>query len=391
MNPFNSEHLPDDQLPPARRRRARRLLAPLNADEKTDFLDVVAHRASPSFDFFLFSLLSGAILSFGLVYDAPSLLVLGAILAPLMAPVVGLSLGTVTGSIRFFFRSLAGLFIGSLLVFAIACLAGYLIRPWLSLALPQAHLHAQLSWFDFLVLAIGSILTAAGMARHERGAGVPSVALAYELYLPLASAGIGLTSGIPFLWPDGLVVFALYLSWAALLGALTFAVVGFRPLTLFGYTLGGVVILVGVILLIGITGAGAAFGAQVALPTAVPTATPTVTLTVTPSLTPVPPTATATLTATPTDTPTPTRTPTPTPTPVFAAIDAGPEGGGFLRSGPSFQADSLALLANGDVVQVLPDEPVSEGGAVWIHVIGPGGEKGWIVQVLLATPTPESD
>jgi uncharacterized protein YgiM (DUF1202 family) len=76
---------------------------------------------------------------------------------------------------------------------------------------------------------------------------------------------------------------------------------------------------------------------------------------------------------------------------VFAVINAGREGGGFLRSGPSFQADSLALLANGDVVQVLPDEPVSEGGAVWIHVIGPGGEKGWIVQVLLATPTPESD
>ena len=391
MNPFNSEHIPDDQLPPARRRRARRLLAPLNADEKTDFLDVVAHRASPSFDFFLFSLLSGAILGFGLIYDAPSLLVLGAILAPLMAPVVGLSLGTVTGSIRFFFRSLVGLFIGSLLVFGMGALAGYLARPWLPLELPQAHLHAQLSWFDFLVLAIGSILTASAMARHERAAGVPSVALAYELYLPLASAGIGLTSGIPFLWPDGLVVFALHLSWAALLGALTFVIAGFRPLTLFGYTLSGAVLLVGVILLIGITGAGAAFGAQVALPTAIPTATPTATLTPTPTLTPVPPTATPTLTVTPTETPTPTRTLTPSPTPVFAVIEAGKEGGGFLRSGPSFQADSLALLANGDVVQVLPDNPVSEGGATWIHVIGPGGEHGWVVQSLLVTPTSEPD
>src|SRR4030067_113913 len=117
-----TEQFPDDpeSLPPARRRRVRRLLAPLDADERADYLDEVAHRASPSFDFFLFSLVSGAVMGIGLLLDAPALLVLGAVLAPLMAPTIGISLGTVTGSGRYFLRSLLGLLIGGLL----ACLGG---------------------------------------------------------------------------------------------------------------------------------------------------------------------------------------------------------------------------------------------------------------------------
>ena len=56
-----SEYIPDDPdlLPPARRRRARRLLAPLEVDERAIVLDQVRRRTSPSFDFFLFSVICG--------------------------------------------------------------------------------------------------------------------------------------------------------------------------------------------------------------------------------------------------------------------------------------------------------------------------------------------
>src|SRR3990172_1156059 len=126
MSLHKSEPYPDDpeQLPPARRRRARRLLAPLNADERAALLDEIAHRASPSFDFFLFSLASGIVLAAGLLLDVPALLVLGAVIAPLMAHVVGISLGTVIGSVRHFTRSLVGMIIGSGLGFFAGVLAG---------------------------------------------------------------------------------------------------------------------------------------------------------------------------------------------------------------------------------------------------------------------------
>jgi uncharacterized membrane protein len=404
MNIPQTEQFPDDpeRLPPARRRRAYRLLAPLNADERAAFLDGVAHRASPSFDFFLFSVLSALVLSAAFLVNAPAFLVLGAVLAPLMAPAVGVSLGTVIGSVRYFLRSLTGLLIGGILVFLVGILGGYLARNGLVVAadLPLAHQHAQLSWPDLLVLAIGAIFTAAAMTHSQElggfpmgklrsgavpSAALPSVVLAYELYLPLVSAGFGLGSGAPDLFPDGLVVFAMHLAWAVLLGAITLAIMGFRPLTLFGYTLGAAVALLGVILIIGISGAGAAFGAKIGLPTPVPTSTPSPTPTSTRTPTPIPPTATHTPTLTHTPTPTSTATLTPTPTPLFLVMQGGAAGGVYVRDEPG--GAILKVVANGTLVQVLP-ERVEKDGVIWVHVITPDGTQGWAMLILLVNPTP---
>lgn len=393
MTQFNAKITPDDpdQLPPARRRRARRLLAPMESDDRVDFLDKVAHRASPSFDFFIFSLLAGAVIAVGYLLDSEPILVLAAILSPLMAPVIGIALGTVVGSVQFFLRSLIGLLIGSTLVFLVGILAGYVSRLWEPIEFTQAHMHSQLSWATFLLVGLGAGLTSASMVRSEKNAALPSVALAYGLYLPISAAGIGLGSGVPFLFPDGLVVFAQYLAGAVLIAAITFVVLGFRPMTLFGYTVGAVVLLLGIVILIGVSGAGASFGAQIALPTYTPTITPTQTMTMTPTRTPTiapSPTGTVTPTSTPTLTSTPTQTVTPTPTPVVALISAGEGGGAHLRAEPGFTAESITLLENGTLVQVMPDEPVEEGGGIWIRVRTVQGDEGWILQILLVTATP---
>lgn len=375
-----------EELPPARRRRARRLLAPLEADERAAFLARVIHRASPSFDFFLFSLLSGAVLAAGLVFDSIPLLVLGAALAPLMAPLVGVALGTVLGSGRTFLQSLAGLLLGSLFVFLVGFITGRFALPVSNPALDLAHRLAQLSWADFLVLTLAAVLTSSGLTREgSNQSAAASVALAYELYVPLSLAGLGLGAGIPHLWPDGLVLFTIYLAWSVLAGALTLAVLGFRPLTLFGYTLGGVVALIGVILIIGLGGMGAVFGAQVGIPTAIPTDTLTPTASPTITLTPVPPTRTPTLTVTPTLTLTPTRTATPSPTPVAAVIQARAGDGAFIREEPG--GAILRSYINGTLVELL-GEQVEQGGAVWVRVRIPGGELGWMDLNVLATATP---
>jgi len=401
-----TEQNPDDpeRLPPARRRRARRLLAPLNADERGAFLDRVAHRASPSFDFFLFSLLSGAVLAAGFLLDQPILLFLGAVLAPFMAPVVGISLGTVLGSGRYFLRSLIGLAIGCALVFFEGYLAGMLI-PQIEVYSLQAfglkafgvepfslytstfdlaHHFTQLSWSNFAILMIGALLTTTSAVNLEGSQYSPSAALAYGLFFPLSAAGLGLGSSVPYLWPDGLVVFALHLAWGSLIGAVVLALMGYRPLTLFGYTLGGVVALLGVILALGLSSAGAVVGAQIGLPTPIPSATPSPTLTPTLTLTPVPPTATSTATLTPTLTRTPTATLTPSPTPVFAVVASVEGGGAMLRAEPG--GASLGSLSNGLLVQLLL-ETREVNGATWTHVVAPNGVRGWMLANLLATPT----
>ncbi|MEA3351996.1 MAG: DUF389 domain-containing protein [Chloroflexota bacterium] len=395
-----TEQTPDDpkRLPPARRRRSKRLLVPLNADEQEAFLDDVAHRVSPSFDFFLFSLLAGLVISLGLWLGAPAILVLGALLAPMMAPIIGISLGTITGSTRFFIRNLGGFVIASVLVFLISMATGYISAFWEPLKLIQAYLHTQLAWHHFLVLAIGAVLTTLSLVRTKRRIAAASVALAYELYIPLAAAGFGLGSGNPqLLWPDGLVVFAVHLAWAAILGTITLLFLGFRPLTLFGYTIGGMTMLIGVLLLIGLSGAGIAVGGKVALPTPLPTATvspsmtPSPTSTATLTTTPIPPTITPSLTLTPSQTLTPSDTPTPSPTPSYAIVDTPEEyGGAFLREAPGFSSETFTSVLNGTLIAILSKIPEEKDSVFWLQVRLPSGEEGWMMQsaITIATPVP---
>jgi hypothetical protein len=298
----------------------------------------------------------------------------------------------------FFTRSLVGLLIASILVFLIGFLTG--LAAWGiapdSLNLIQAYFHARLTWTSFLTLTLGAVLTTLWLVRGKPGAAVASVALSFEFYVPLAVAGFGLGYGVEHLWPDGLVVFTIYLAWAALLSAGTLLVLGFRPLTLFGFTLGTTMLLISILVVVGLSGAGVAIGGQVALPTnsPTPTLTPSITASITPSITPsptpVPPTETPTPTKTATITPSPTFTLSPSPTPVFAIINTpGEFGGAILRAEPGFGTEQITSVLNGTQVQILSEKPVEVSKVFWHQVRIPDGREGWMLQSVLLVATPE--
>jgi hypothetical protein len=387
-----SEPLPPEDkksIPPARRRRKGRMILPVGQSERAAFLEELAHRVTPSFDFFVFALLSGMVLGVALLLDSPALYLLAALMAPFMAPVIGCGLASIVGSFRFFMRALGGIGIGSLLVFICGAVAGWAAHLWPKLVLQQAVFHARFSWPDFVVLTLGAGLTTYLLVRAPQSRPlVTSVGLAYEIFLPIGTAGFGLVSGLPGLWPDGLVVFIVHLAWSALIGAMVLALIGLRPLNLFGYTIGSSLALVSIVAVIAISGVGTAMFVKVAVPSPIPTTTHTVTPTRTSTFTVVPPTLTNTPTRTLVPTLTPTITLSPVPTPVWAKINAGQTGGGaFIRSDPSFTAKVVKSLLNGNLVQVLP-EAVQAEGSTWVHVKTSDGITGWIVRGLLVTATP---
>lgn len=372
-----------------RRRERRRIISPLTPDEKTKYIEGVIRKATPSFDFFLFSFLSGGILGAGFLLDSPYMLMLGALLAPQMAPLVGVSLGTVLGSGKHFARSFAALMVGGFLVTLVGALAGYGARLWLPMELLQIHLHTQMTWPPFIVVGIGAILTTATLVKDKQRPEIPSITLAYGLYLPLTASGFGLGSGIAHLWPDGLVLFAIHLAWAILLGVITLGVMGFRPYTIFGYSMGGVFIMVAAILFVGASGAGAVIGGNIALPTSTQTITPSLTATLTPTNTPIPPTITSSPTNTLTPTPTFTNTPTLTPTPIQALIDVLPEfGGAVLRDNPNGKI--VFSLFIGALVEITGNTEIDEFGLIWLEVYSVESDQyGWILDSLLITATPD--
>lgn len=375
-------------LPPARRRRRRRLLIPGDEGGRSAFLQEFAQRTTASLDFFLFSLLAGLALVLALLSDSAAFFVLAALLSPFMAPLVGLSLGVTAGSVGFFFRSLGSLAIGSLLPFLAGLLAGWLSRFW-PVQTEQAALRASISAPDLAVLTLGAGLTTYLMVRSQKQKPLAtSVALAYELYLPIGVAGFGLAAQLPDLWPNALQVFLVHLAWAALVSIGVLVISGLRPRTAFAP------ILLGVGLVTAALAAALWFSGprlfQLGLPlmpaaeaTATQAPPPTLVATLTPS--PADPTRTPTNTLVPTRTPT--LTVSPAPTPVWAKIVAGSSDGAFVRAEPSLEALVVKSLLNGMLVQVLP-ETAQNNNVTWVHVRTTDGIEGWIVRSLIATATP---
>lgn len=392
-NPLPEEPI---RLPPARRRRARRSLVPPSADERAGLLADLARRAFPSFEFFLFSLLCGAILGAGYILDSPSLLLLGILIAPLMTPWVGLALATVTGSAGFFLQTLGGLLVGGLLVFGSSLLAGLAARIWMPLPFAQVEIYSHLWWPNLIVLALGAVLLIVSFVRSEDKPFLPSIMLSYELFLPLSASGFGLGSGLANAWPNGLLVFLVHLALATFLGVIALAVLRFHPAALAGYILEILILLLNLIVILGLAGMGTFIPAQSPAPTQTPASAPTLaqaatatpsrtpTITITPS--PTGPTVTPTLKIPATFTSTPTITPQPTP--VYARIYSEQGGGANVRQAPGLSSPLLITLSNDTLVIILP-EVEKVDGSIWVKIYIPTlNRSGWVLQFLLVTATP---
>ncbi|MCJ7584189.1 MAG: DUF389 domain-containing protein [Anaerolineales bacterium] len=391
-NPFPEEPI---RLPPARLKRRRYLVSP-GDDERAALLENLARRAFPTFEFFLFSLLCGAVLGAGYILDSQSLLLLGVLIAPLMTPWVGLTLASVTGSGRFFLQTLGGLLIGGILVFGGGLLAGLAARIWLPLPLSLVDINSHLWWPNMVVLALGAVLLVVSFVRSEDKPFLPSVMLSYELFLPLSAAAFGLGSGLTDAWPNGLLVFLVHLTLATFLGVIVLAFLRFRPATFAGYILAVLILSLTLIVVLGLAGIGTFIPAQSATPTPSQTLAPEPTHSVTPAplrtstvtLTPSPTGPTATPTLQIPASVTPTRTITPQPTPVYARIYSAEGGGASVRSEPGTGV-FLKSLINDYLIEVLP-EVKTYNGVVWVHIRTPDGTEGWVKQMVLvfATPAP---
>lgn len=407
---------PPSQTPPnlgrtrpsrAQRRRAQRRAMPSSVEGRSTLLKNLVQRAYPSYEFFLFAAFCGAILGAGYILDSQAFLIFGILMAPLMTPFVGMTLATVSGTAGFFFKTLGAFIVGSLLIFGTGALAGLAARIWLPLTLTQAFEHSRLWWPDLVVLALGAILLTASFVRSEKKPFLPSVMVAYELFLPLNAAAFGLASGVGDIWPEGFFVFLVHLAWAMLFGALTLFFLGFRPFRAAGWIFSIII----VFLLIGVSGGLMLTGTKQTftdgiLPTStreavLATETDTSAAAVIPTETSASPAsstpksvsnATPSRTLTPKITLLPTLTPTttltPQATPVYARIHAKSGGGAYVRREPG--GPVILTLDNNELVQVLT-EAVEYEGAPWVQVKiirDTQTFEGWLIQSVLQTATP---
>lgn len=375
-NPMSSS----DQGSRARRRRARRMLTQLRADEREAFLEELAHDVSPTIDLFLRALAAGVLIGLGFRFDQQAFLVAAALLGPRMGPVAGVSLAAISGSPRYLARLLGALLVVAVIVLLLAGAVGGLGGAGEGRLLAWAH--TRLNLVDLGLLALGAALLAYSVGRGEGVLVYAGIAVGYEVLLPLGAAGLGLVQAEPELWQGALLIAGLHLTWAVVVGLITLFALGFRPLVGSGSSLAAAIGMIGLVAVLGAVGLGASVVA--AVPTATPTPTPTRTPTATATATATQ-TATATASDTPTATATATQTLTPTATPPQARIQGTGGLGAFYRETPN--GVSIGGLLDGAQIEVIGG-PVEEGGEVWLQIRTADGEEGWLLAGFVATVTP---
>lgn len=397
----------------ARRRRAlRRAYFPSDEQGRAEFFDHLIRRAFPSYELFVFSLVAGAILGLGYIFNAQALLIFGILVAPLLTPWIGTTLSIVAGAPRLFAQTLIALLVSSLIIFLSGLLAGFASRPFQPLTFNEAFIHSRLWWPDLVALTIGAILITISFVRSETRPYLPSALLAYELFLPLSAAGFGLGAGLGETWPAGLFVFFVHLAWGTFFGLIILFFLRFYPTSFGGLAFTGLTFIILIAIVTIYTGFGNWAMIRTGLATPEPvaviesTATPSAMPSIIPSLKADQATtvvgaqlSTPSRTARPTLTAatlppseTPTTTVTAEPTPILGVIRASEGGGAFIRENPG--GTVLATLTNGSTVTIVPNDLQDVNGVIWVHVVASIEERrveGWMIQTVLQTATPVVD
>ena len=214
--------------------RLRSLFQPLPIDRRQEVLDELEQSSSPGFDYFLLVVLSCSIATFGLLTNSAAVIIGAMLVAPLMAPILGLSLASLVGEQRIFRRAVIALVEGVILATILSTLLGWLaqVLPFdILIEIPQEILaRTQPTPFDLGIALAGGAAAAYALAQPRLSAALPGVAIATALMPPVCTVGIGISLGNSGIVMGAFLLFFTNLAAISFAGILVFAAMGFRPI-----------------------------------------------------------------------------------------------------------------------------------------------------------------
>lgn len=206
---------------------------PLNASERMDVTQDVRQSAVSSFDFFLLVVLSCSIATLGLITDSPAVIIGAMLVAPLMSPIIGIGLSSITGDSFLARNSTIALFRGAVLAILLSSLMTLInVRlPFVVLQEIPGEVLARThpSPIDLVVALAGGLAAAYALTRPNISAALPGVAIATALMPPLCTVGIGIALLNWDVAGGALLLFVTNAITIAFAAALVFFLRGFSP------------------------------------------------------------------------------------------------------------------------------------------------------------------
>ncbi|UCS93463.1 TIGR00341 family protein [Echinicola marina] len=196
-------------------------------EEFKDLFSLLRENSRPKSTFLVLMVLSTIIATFGLFANSSPVIIGAMVLAPLMSPIISLSMGVLRQDKKLALNSLKTLVLGLLL--------GYICAVLLTWLTPLNTLNGEITARirpNLLDLGVAAASGAAGAYAHSKkeiAKTLAGVAIAVALVPPMAVSGIGLGWADWAVFSGSLLLLVTNLAGMVLSAAFTFLLLGFSP------------------------------------------------------------------------------------------------------------------------------------------------------------------
>lgn len=229
-------NLPEPKKPSRRsviRFLFRKIVKPVTLERRAEVQVQLRESCTPDFDFFLLVLLSCVIATLGLLTDSAAVIIGAMLVAPLMSPIIGIGLASLTGDARLFRDSGIALVRGAVMAILMAAFLtwGNRYLPFITLQQLPGEVLARTrpSPIDLMIALAGGMAAAFALAMPAISAALPGVAIATALMPPLCTIGIGIALGRWDVAGGAMLLFLTNAVAIAFAGMLVFFALGFVP------------------------------------------------------------------------------------------------------------------------------------------------------------------
>ncbi len=207
----------------------------VTAERRAEIVDSLDDSANLDSDYLLLVILSCIIASFGLVVNSTPVTIGAMLIAPLMGPILGMSLSLVRSDLRRLAQAISTLVFGVAVAISISALIGNIVsrsqaNGFLA-ELPKEMLNrTEPTLFDLVVAMAGGFLAAYALTQPRLSPTLPGVAIATSLMPPLCVVGLGISQGETGVSNGALLLFLANFVAIIFSSALVFVLAGFGPL-----------------------------------------------------------------------------------------------------------------------------------------------------------------
>lgn len=173
----------------------KKLVHPMSLEKRRGITAEITPTTRPSFNFFLLVVLSCSIATMGLITNSAAVIIGAMLLAPLMSPIIGIGLASISGDTKLLKSSFFTLAVGAMLAVILATLMTLINNalPFYSMQELSAEITSRThpTPVDMVIALAGGIAAAYALTEPDLSAALPGVAIATALMPPLCTIGIG--------------------------------------------------------------------------------------------------------------------------------------------------------------------------------------------------------